>query len=78
MSKIVLGGLQTESRNPNSNNIDQVSTTELCRIINNEDAGVAAAVENCIPDIAAAIDTLAERCRKGGRVIYVGAGTSGR
>lgn len=78
MSIIELGQLQTESRNPNSQNIDQVSTTELCQIINNEDAGIAAAVEKCIPTISTAIDALAERCRQGGRVIYVGAGTSGR
>lgn len=78
MPSIQLGGLQTESRNFNSKDIDQVSTTELCRIINNEDASVAAAVEKCIPAIAAAIDALAVRGRLGGRVIYVGAGTSGR
>ena len=75
---IILDGLQTEARNTKSNNIDQVSTTELCRIINDEDATVADAVQRCIPIIAAAIDELEERGRKGGRVIYVGAGTSGR
>lgn len=75
---IVLETLQTEGRNPRSNNIDQVTTAELCKIINDEDAKIAAAVQKCIPTIAAAIDELEVRGRKGGRVIYVGAGTSGR
>ncbi|KAK0110138.1 hypothetical protein ONS95_002791 [Cadophora gregata] len=75
---IVLDGLQTESRNNGSSNIDKVSTYELCQIINREDATVAAAVNNCLPVIAEAIDALASRVRQGGRVIYVGAGTSGR
>lgn len=75
---IVLDGLQTESRNTNSSEIDKVSTLDLCRIINKEDATVATAVSNCLPVIAEAIDALANRLRRGGRVIYVGAGTSGR
>jgi N-acetylmuramic acid 6-phosphate etherase len=75
---ISLEGLQTEGRNPNSNNIDQVETLELCRILNHEDATVANAVEKCIPVIAQAIDALEPLVRKGGRVVYVGAGTSGR
>jgi N-acetylmuramic acid 6-phosphate etherase len=77
-STIQLEGLQTEERNPVSGNIDQVSTLELCQIINNEDATVALAVQKCLPIIAQAIDGLAGRVRKGGRVVYVGAGTSGR
>ncbi|KAH7409654.1 putative glucokinase regulator family protein [Cadophora sp. MPI-SDFR-AT-0126] len=75
---IVLDGLQTESRNTSSSDIDEVSTYELCQIINKEDATVATAVNNCLPVIAEAIDDLANRVRRGGRVIYVGAGTSGR
>ena len=75
---IVLDGLQTESRNTNSSEIDKVSTLDLCRIINKEDATVATAVNNCLPVIAEAIDALANRLRRGGRVIYVGAGTRGR
>jgi N-acetylmuramic acid 6-phosphate etherase len=47
-------------------------------IINNEDRYVAEAVGRCIPDIAAAIDQIADRVKKGGRLIYIGAGTSGR
>jgi len=73
-----LGGLQTERRNPNSSDIDKVSTIELCQIINREDATIARAVSKYIPVIAAAVDVLAARVRNGGRVMYVGAGTSGR
>ena len=75
---ISLDGLQTEARNPRSRDIDKVDSAQLCRVINDEDATVTKAVERCIPAIAAAIDDLEKRCRKGGRVIYVGAGTSGR
>src|SRR5690348_17288569 len=77
-SSIGLEELQTEGRNSGSGNIDQVSTLELCQIINNEDATVAAAVQKCLPMIAQTIDALAGKVRRGGRVVYVGAGTSGR
>jgi N-acetylmuramic acid 6-phosphate etherase len=73
-----LATLQTEQRNSLSSEIDQVSTIELCQIINQQDATIAASVARCIPSIAGAIDCLAARVRRGGRVIYVGAGTSGR
>lgn len=73
-----LAGLQTERRNPNSSDIDQVSTVNLCQIINREDATISSAVAKYIPVIAAAIDVFAARVRRGGRVVYVGAGTSGR
>jgi N-acetylmuramic acid 6-phosphate etherase len=77
-SSIRLEGLQTEARNSGSNNIDQVETLQLCQIINDEDATVAAAVKQCLPVIAQAINSLEPLVREGGRVIYVGAGTSGR
>ena len=77
-SSIRLEGLQTEGRNSGSNNVDQVETLQLCQIINDEDATVAAAVKQCLPVIAQAINSLEPLVRKGGRVIYVGAGTSGR
>ena len=77
-SPIRLEGLQTEGRNSNSNNIDQVETVELCRILNEEDSTVTTAVQKCIPVTAQAIDALEPLVRKGGRVVYVGAGTSGR
>ena len=77
-TKSGLEGLQTESRNSRSTNIDNVSTLELCHIVNSEDATLADIVKGCIPTIANAIDTLAPRARRGGRMVYVGAGTSGR
>ncbi len=68
----------TESRNPRTAHIDELSTTELVRVINAEDARVAPAVALELPRIAEAIDRVTERLRRGGRLIYVGAGTSGR
>ena len=73
-----LKGLQTESRNPRSTDIDNVSTLKLCQVINDEDETIPNIVKGCIPTIAHAIDAVAPRVRRGGRVIYVGAGTSGR
>lgn len=77
-SAVQLAGLQTETRNTRTTGIDQVSTLELCQIFNREDREVPSAVERCIPVIAEVIDTLSERVRNGGRVFYIGAGTSGR
>jgi N-acetylmuramic acid 6-phosphate etherase len=74
----VLERLLTEQRNPESERIDAVSTAELLRIVNREDQKVALAVEREIPNIAAALDAIAERYQRGGRLFYVGAGTSGR
>ncbi|MGC9396792.1 MAG: N-acetylmuramic acid 6-phosphate etherase [Anaerolineae bacterium] len=68
----------TESRNPATTHIDLVSTLEMVRLMNAEDAKVAAAVGVELPAIAEAIDRIAERMRDGGRLIYIGAGTSGR
>ncbi len=70
--------LSTEQRNRASANLDRESTLDLVRIINREDARVAAAVRKALPQIAQAVDIIAERLRSGGRLIYVGAGTSGR
>jgi N-acetylmuramic acid 6-phosphate etherase len=75
---VQLAGLQTENRNVRTTGIDRVPTLELCRIFNREDQEVPSAVERCIPVIADVIDTLSERVRNGGRVFYIGAGTSGR
>ncbi|KAM3504912.1 hypothetical protein MY11210_008164 [Beauveria gryllotalpidicola] len=77
-STVDLGRLQTENRNPRTATIDKVSTEELCRILHEEDCRVPAAVTPCLPEIAATIDALSERVGKGGRVFYIGAGTSGR
>jgi len=68
----------TETRNPATTHIDTVSTLEMVRLINAEDAKVALAVETQLPRIADAIDRIAARMKAGGRLIYVGAGTSGR
>ncbi|OTP32749.1 N-acetylmuramic acid 6-phosphate etherase 1 [Enterococcus faecalis] len=73
-----LEGLTTEARNEATKKIDQVSTLEMVTLINQEDQKVAQAIEKVLPQIAAAIDTAAERFKKGGRLIYCGAGTSGR
>lgn len=78
MKKIELNNLVTESRNPNTLKIDEVSTLEMVKLINNEDKKVAEAVERELPNIAEAIDQIALRIQKGGRLIYIGAGTSGR
>lgn len=75
---VQLAGLQTETRNPRTVGIDRVSTLELCRILQREDGRIPAAVEPCVPVIAEVIDVLAGRVRRGGRVFYIGAGTSGR
>jgi N-acetylmuramic acid 6-phosphate etherase len=68
----------TESGNPASNEIDSLSPLEMVRLINAEDARVAAAVGLEAEHIAAAIDVITETMRSGGRLIYIGAGTSGR
>lgn len=68
----------TEQRNPRSANLDLKSTREILRVINREDAQVASAVRREIPKIARAVDQIVTRLRKGGRLFYIGAGTSGR
>ena len=73
-----LSKLQTEGVNPRTVHIDRMSTLEMCTVINADDHRVAASIEPCLPAIAGAIDALASRVRRGGRVVYVGAGTSGR
>lgn len=70
--------LTTEQRNPASMHIDTVSTVEMVKIMNEEDQKVALAVGNQDEQIARAIDEAAKRYKKGGRLIYLGAGTSGR
>lgn len=76
--KIDLDKLVTESRNENTRNIDSVSTLDMLRLINNEDKTVAFAVEKELGRIAEAVDLIHERMAGGGRLIYIGAGTSGR
>lgn len=73
-----LDNLVTEKVNQSTNNIDKVSTLEMVAMINEEDKKVAFAVEKELPQIAKAVDTIVHAFEKGGRLIYVGAGTSGR
>ncbi len=70
--------LISEERNPNTMDIDTLGTAEILRVINREDRSVPDAVEKVIPEIARAVDRIVGAFSKGGRLIYVGAGTSGR
>lgn len=70
--------LTTEARNPNTEQIDELSTLEMLTLFNREDASIAAAVVTQLPVIARAVDAIAERFTQGGRLFYIGAGTSGR
>lgn len=75
---IDLSQLSTEQRNSRTAQIDQVSTLEMLRLINQEDQQVALAVEQVLPQIAQAVDLIAAQFKQGGRLFYIGAGTSGR
>ena len=70
--------LETEQHNSASAALDTMSALEIARVLNAEDQKVAAAVEQALPQIAQAIDLIANAILSGGRLIYVGAGTSGR
>ncbi len=70
--------LSTEARNPRSVDLDKLSTLEIVQLINSEDARIAEAVGAVSGSIAQAIEVIADRLSKGGRLIYMGAGTSGR
>lgn len=73
-----LRSLDTEKPNPASAGLDRMSSLALVRVINQQDTRVAAAVRKALPQIARAIDLIVPRLEKGGRLIYVGTGTSGR
>ena len=70
--------LQTEARNPASTELDELSALEFVRLMNEEDARIAPAVATQAEAIARAIEVTADRLRAGGRLVYIGAGTSGR
>jgi N-acetylmuramic acid 6-phosphate etherase len=72
------GHLLTEQVNPNSHNLDQLSALELVDLFNQEDAQAIAAIAQARTALAAAIDLTGDRLRQGGRLFYIGAGTSGR
>ena len=77
-AKSDLRRLRTEQSNSAAHDLDQKSALEITRLINAEDSTIAAAVGRALPQIARAIDLVAASLRQGGRLIYVGAGTSGR
>ncbi|MBR2732863.1 MAG: N-acetylmuramic acid 6-phosphate etherase, partial [Selenomonadaceae bacterium] len=70
--------LTTEAINPATAHIDECTTLEMVTLINAEDKKIAAAVERVLPEIARAVDIIADRLSRGGRLFYIGAGTSGR
>ncbi|OOR97140.1 N-acetylmuramic acid 6-phosphate etherase [Canicola haemoglobinophilus] len=73
-----LAQLITEQPNPNSMNLDQMSAFEIVRLMNKEDQLVPLAIEKTLPQIAAAVEKIVATFRQGGRLVYLGAGTSGR
>ncbi|ENG2551158.1 TPA: N-acetylmuramic acid 6-phosphate etherase [Citrobacter farmeri] len=73
-----LGALVSETRNPQTMDLDALSTLELVHLFNQQDTLVAEAVKATLPDVASAVDAAAEALKSGGRIIYMGAGTSGR
>lgn len=70
--------LATEETNPRSRGLDQMSTEDILRVMNEEDRRVPEVVAEAIPDVARAVDMIAAKMAAGGRLVYVGAGTSGR
>lgn len=70
--------LSTEARNPASSRIDKLDTLSMMRVMNDEDQKTALAVKAILPDIARAVDVIAARLKIGGRLFYMGSGTSGR
>ena len=73
-----LSGMTTETRNPRTMQLDQMSPLEIVTVMNEEDARVPLAIAKCLPQIAQAVIWAAESFEKGGRLFYMGAGTSGR
>ena len=73
-----LSRLVSEERNPGTMDIDLMSTTEILTTINREDRTVAEAVSRVIPEVVKAVDAIVATFERGGRLVYIGAGTSGR
>ena len=73
-----LSTLITEQRNPNSMNVDSLSALEIVQLMNEEDKQVPLAIEKCLPQIAQAVECIVAAFQQGGRLVYIGAGTSGR
>ena len=73
-----LSTLITEQRNPNSMHVDSLSALEIVQLMNEEDKQVPLAIEKCLPQIAQAVECIVSAFQQGGRLVYIGAGTSGR
>ena len=73
-----LSTLITEQRNPNSMDVDRLSALEIVQLMNQEDKQVPLAIEKCLPQIAQAVERIVTAFQQGGRLVYIGAGTSGR
>ena len=73
-----LSTLITEQRNPNSMHVDSLSALEIVQLMNEEDKQVPLAIEKCLPQIAQAVEYIVAAFQQGGRLVYIGAGTSGR
>ena len=73
-----LSTLITEQRNPNSMHVDSLSALEIVQLMNKEDKQVPLAIEKCLPPIAQAVECIVAAFQQGGRLVYIGAGTSGR
>ena len=73
-----LSTLITEQRNPNSMHVDSLSALEIVQLMNEEDKQVPLAIEKCLPQIAQAAECIVTAFQQGGRLVYIGAGTSGR
>ena len=73
-----LSTLITEQRNPNSMHVDSLSELEIVQLMNEEDKQVPLAIEKCLPQIAQAVECIVAAFQQGGRLVYIGAGTSGR
>ena len=74
----ILSTLITEQRNPNSMHVDSLSALEIVQLMNEEDKQVPLAIEKCLPQIAQAVECIVAAFQQGGRLVYIGAGTSGR
>lgn len=77
-NKIDISKISTEQQNQNTTNIDRVTTLEKLQLINNEDAKITTQIKNSLPEIAKLVDASINTIKNGGRVFYIGAGTSGR
>lgn len=73
-----LSTLITEQRNPNSVHVDSLSALEIVQLMNDEDKQVPLAIEKCLPQVAQAVECIVAAFQQGGRLVYIGAGTSGR